>query len=138
MHEPKWEEMVAELTVSKYSSSHWKSLNYFQKKLYIYSKLSLIDSFLFYNGKPFLIIDQFWVIGRNEQQELGILLWTGNKKIDRNEKAKFLQLICDLCKSVISFQSELSLWCPSKMKSFILSNDFRAKDTGVFKTLSSI
>ena len=48
---------------------------------WIIFKLSLIDSFLFYIGKPFPMIDQFRVLERNEWQELGILLWTGKQKI---------------------------------------------------------
>ena len=72
--------------------------------------------------------------------------------LEKKEKTKFLsvnnrgkpisysalQFLRVLCKSVISSQSKFSLWWRNKINHITLSNYFRFKPRGVFRTLSNI
>ena len=143
--------MVSDLLLASTISTKLKLLNHFQwKYLYVYQEFCR-DWQIWYLTKIFCFEKE----GRKKQP----MVWAVKSchqateiNLEKKEKTKFLsvnnpgkpisysalQFLRVLCKSIISSQSKFSLWWRNKINHITLSNYFRFKPRGVFRTLSNI
>ena len=143
--------MVSDLLLASTISTKLKLLNHFQwKYLYVYQEFCR-DWQIWYLTKIFCFEKE----GRKKQPMVWVVKSCHQAteiNLEKKEKTKFLsvnnrgkpisysalQFLRVLCKSVISSQSKFSLWWRNKINHITLSNYFRFKPRGVFRTLSNI
>ena len=143
--------MVSDLLLASTISTKLKLLNHFQwKYLYVYQEFCR-DWQIWYLTKIFCFEKE----GRKKQRMVWVVKSCHQAteiNLEKKEKTKFLsvnnrgkpisysalQFLRVLCKSIISSQSKFSLWWRNKINHITLSNYFRFKPRGVFRTLSNI
>ena len=143
--------MVSDLLLASTISTKLKLLNHFQwKYLYVYQEFCR-DWQIWYLTKIFCFEKE----GRKKQPMVWVVKSCHQAteiNLEKKEKTKFLsvnnrgkpisysalQFLRVLCKSIISSQSKFSLWWRNKINHITLSNYFRFKPRGVFRTLSNI
>ena len=143
--------MVSDLLLASTISTKLKLLNHFEwKYLYVYQEFCR-DWQIWYLTKIFCFEKE----GRKKQPMVWVVKSCHQAteiNLEKKEKTKFLsvnnrgkpisysalQFLRVLCKSIISSQSKFSLWWRNKINHITLSNYFRFKPRGVFRTLSNI